>query len=465
MKKKVLNPREARHLYWRAGFGMPLTKWNRTEYDLQTEIDAILLPCKSFLEITTIKDGGKAEMEMMKNPMMASGERGKDQSAIFPKQFDISFDFFQLIPLSENSFREKMTLFWLNLFSCQPGSLIGSQYFLNTIRKNAVGNFKDLLLAVVKHPTMMHYLSVKLNRKEMPNENLARELFELFTLGRGNYSETDVKEASRALTGWSYSNNEFHYESDFHDNGQKVILGKTGNFNGDDLIEIILENEQCAYYVTERICKDFINPKISQAVVKEHAKVFFESGYDIVTLMTNIFTSADFYNDENIGIKIKSPYDLLAGIVLVSKLRINDSHTFNDLQRALGQEIFRPPNVAGWATGTGWINNSSLIARMGLALRLFKYPKLSERVDTVEATVAKTKLKNNHTKFISNWKDFEACFDNFTPSDMYIKILSFLIQADITKIDLSQIFAEFDQQLTPYEIAVEVMGLPEYQLC
>ena len=161
---------------------------------------------------------------------------------------------------SEAQLREKMSLFWHGHFACRVMNIYFQQQLLDIIRENALGNFGDLLHEVSKSPAMLSFLNNQQNKKQHPNENFAREVMELFTMGRGNYTEEDVKEGARAFTGWGFNlQGEFVYRPFQHDNGKKTFLGKTGNFDGDDIIDILLEQKQTAKFISQKIYKYFVN--------------------------------------------------------------------------------------------------------------------------------------------------------------------------------------------------------------
>ncbi len=216
---------------------------------------------------------------------------------------------------SEAQLREKMSLFWHGHFACRVINSYFQQELLQIIRENALGNFKELLMAVSKSPSMIQFLNNQQNRKQHPNENFAREVMELFTMGRGNYTEHDVKESARAFTGWAFDlKGEFIFRRFQHDDGSKTVLGKTGNFDGEDIINLLLEQKQTAKFITKKIYKYFVNDNVDDAKVQLLADGFYKSGYDIKKLMESIFTADWFYDEKNIGTKIKSPVELIAGI-------------------------------------------------------------------------------------------------------------------------------------------------------
>src|SRR6185436_3434996 len=211
----------------------------------------------------------------------------------------------------------------------------------DVIRKNALGSFRDLLHEVSRSAAMLNFLNANQNKKDHPNENFAREVMELFTMGRGNYSENDIKEAARAFTGWGFNlHGEFVNRPFQHDNSSKTFLGKTGNFNGDDIINILLEQKQTAKFITNKIYRYFVNEKTDNHKVETLATGFYQSGYDIQKLLEDIYTSDWFYDEKNIGNKIKSPIELLVGIRRLLPMEFENEEVQLLFQRALGQILF-----------------------------------------------------------------------------------------------------------------------------
>src|SRR5690606_1773058 len=222
-----------------------------------------------------------------------------------------------------------------------------------------------LLKEVSRSASMLYFLNNQQNRKGRPNENFAREVMELFTLGRGNYTEKDIKEAARAFTGWTATRNgEFAFRKNYHDTGEKTVLGKTGNFDGEDVLDMILENRQTANIITRKIYAFFANEHGEHAVADHVADQFYRSGYNIGRLMESIFTSDWFYKPENIGARIKSPTELLVGIQRLLPMKLNNDNSLSNMQRVLGQRLLYPPNVAGWPGGRNWIDSSTLMMRL-----------------------------------------------------------------------------------------------------
>lgn len=264
---------------------------------------------------------------------------------------------------------EQMTLFWHNHFTSsiqkvRTTRLMAQQH--HTQRSHALGNFADLLKSMIYDPAMLRYLDAANNRKAQPNENFARELLELFTLGIGNYNEQDIKEASRAFSGWTVNrdNGNFHFKTKEHDNDQKTFLKQTGNFNGDDIVRIILEQPATSLLISTKLWKTFIseteNPKQIQQIAKQWQ---VQHRYAIKPLLKDLLNTPDFWADANRGRLIKSPTDYVVGLLRVWQLPNQKSDQWRNHISMLGQDLFNPPNVKGWEGGNSWITTNTLVAR------------------------------------------------------------------------------------------------------
>ena len=284
---------------------------------------------------------------------------------------------------TRSPFLERMTLFWHNHFpssiqKTQQASMLHQQNLL--FRKHAFGNFGEMLHAVAKDPAMLVYLDGYVSTKEEPNENFSRELLELFTLGLGNYSEADMREAARAFTGWGLDDRSGHFvkRAKDHDNSTKTFLGKHGNFKGEDIINMLLKNPKTSETIATKMWHEFItlsHPK--QAVIKQWAQVFRGSNYNISTLLSTVLNSPDFWAKQHRGALIKSPIDLTIGTLRA--LPYSSAHT--DLAHNLsimGQGVFAHPSVKGWDGGTSWISTQSLLRRNSMMNNLTK-GNLNER--------------------------------------------------------------------------------------
>ena len=281
--------------------------------------------------------------------------------------------------ISPRPLEEKMTLFWHNHFATSETKVRDYRKLLlqnKTFRKHATGNFRELLIATAKDPAMLYFLDAGQNIKGAPNENFAREIMELFTLGVGNYEEKDIREAARAFTGWNTDDLTFVINIEKHDNGEKTILNKTGNFNGEEVIDILLEQESASKFIVKKIYREFVNENINENIVDIYAKVLREENYELKPLLKLIFMSKDFYSKKNIGSHIKSPVVLV--ISTYKKLGAKNTPgipDFNQTTTAMGQRLFWPPTVAGWAGGRSWITPALLMERGNFA-RSFLYPDI-----------------------------------------------------------------------------------------
>jgi uncharacterized protein (DUF1800 family) len=272
---------------------------------------------------------------------------------------------------SDRQLVEKMTYFWHDHFATSlakvnvinldhvPFMMVQNELF----REHALGNFKHLVHDVARDPAMLFWLDNHLNIKDNPNENWARELLELFTMGIGNYTEQDIQEAARAFTGWTLDRQTqtFSFRPLLHDFGSKVFLGQSGPFGGDDIIDIVFDQPVTAEYIAEKLFEFFVYPSPSEEIVREMGDVFRESGYEIRPLLRAIFTHPEFFSGEAYRAQIKSPLELVVGTY--RELGISDPQVLPWVMRNLGQELFRPPDVGGWTSGTGWLNTTTLLNR------------------------------------------------------------------------------------------------------
>ncbi|MEP6997788.1 MAG: DUF1800 domain-containing protein [Betaproteobacteria bacterium] len=272
---------------------------------------------------------------------------------------------------------ERMTLFWHNHFvsSQQKVRLAWFMYRQNaTLRANALGNFGDLLHAVARDPAMVIYLDNAQNRKGSPNENFAREVMELFTLGEGRYSEQDIKEAARAFTGWSLdrSTGQFVFRRFIHDDGVKTVLGRSGNLDGDKVVDILLAQPATAEFITRKLWREFVSPDPDENALRRIAQRFRDSRYDISTALREMLTSDAFYAPENRAALIKSPVELVVGTLRQFGMKPGEATPFAVAAAGMGQNLFAPPNVKGWPGQETWINASTLLARKRFLERLFR---------------------------------------------------------------------------------------------
>lgn len=272
---------------------------------------------------------------------------------------------------------ERMTLFWHNHFVSSQQKVKSSQLMYRQnllLRSQALGNFGTLLHAVAKDPAMVIYLDSVSNRRGQPNENFAREVMELFTLGVGHYTEQDVKEAARAFTGWSLdrASGEFRFYPFLHDGGEKTVLGHSGDLDGDQVLGILLEQPATAEFIVAKLWREFVSPDLNAQEVKRLAGVFRSERYELKPVLRALFLSDAFYAEENRAALIKSPVELLVGTARQFGIDGLDTRLFALVGRQLGQDLFGPPNVKGWPGGEDWINSTTLLGRKQVLARVFR---------------------------------------------------------------------------------------------
>ncbi len=269
--------------------------------------------------------------------------------------------------LTPRPLEEKMALFWHGHFATEQEKVRDYRLMLDQIamlRQNATGNFRDLLLGISQDPAMLIYLDNRKNVVGHANENFAREIMELFALGVGNYTEQDIKEAARALTGWRNVGRRFIDDRSQHDTSEKTILGRTGNFDGEDLVDILLEEEVTARFIAGKIYRYLVRSDPGEELVGRLAAVLRDGGYELKPLLRTIFLSRDFYAAPSFATQIKSPVQLLVSTYRKLGLeKIPGNLYFPLVSSQLGQALGDPPNVAGWEGGRSWVNPSTLIER------------------------------------------------------------------------------------------------------
>ena len=275
---------------------------------------------------------------------------------------------------SSSSIIEQMTLFWHDHFatSIETVKYPPAMYHQNKIlREYAIGNFKDLVTLMIFDPAMMVWLDNRENRVGAINENFARELLELFTMGEGQYTQQDVMEAARALTGYQTNGLETYFVSDRFDNGVKTFLGQTGNFNTYDIIDIIFEQSQTAYFICEKLYKWFVYENPNEEIVQNLAQIMIDNNYEIKPVLYALFSSEHFFDDNFKGSKFKDPINHSLGVIRQSYIDINqtlyfqnNAYTLHDIllyvQNLNGLLIFNPPDVSGWPGYRNWINTFTL---------------------------------------------------------------------------------------------------------
>ena len=272
---------------------------------------------------------------------------------------------------------EKMALFWHGHFATHEDKVRDHRKMLMQVelfQRLGLGNFRDLMIGVAQDPAMLAFLDAGVNVKGAPNENFAREILEMFTMGVGHYGELDIRESARAFTGWNALGTRFVFDAERHDDGVKKVFGREGRFDGVQLIDLILAQPATADYIAGRIYRHFVRDEISPQMQRRLGAVLRDSRYDIATLLETIFLSRDFYSAASVGTRIKGPVELLVSTYRKLGLReIPGLPDFNESTRALGQHLLHPPTVAGWSEGRAWITPGLLMER-GNVVRDLMFP-------------------------------------------------------------------------------------------
>lgn len=449
-----------KHLLSRAGFGIHLNQIPLLHQKNQGDLWKDLIAAKSFQPINIVSNGDGLNVQ---NIAKLNSEMKKEKTKLNREQnIQLNLAFLGKMAHSEDQLREKMAFFWNGHFATRVINSKFNQQLLNIVRENALGNFGDLLRAVSKSPSMLQFLNNQQNRKGHPNENFAREVMELFTLGRGSYTEKDVQEGARAFTGWEYDGDgNFQERPPAHDAGNKTFLEQTGNFDGDAVLDIILKEKTTAIFITIKIYKFFVNEILDEKIVAKLSNEFYASNYDIKKLMTSIFTSDWFYDEKNIGGKIKSPVELITGIMRILPTTIDNTKNLITYQKLLGQLLLYPPNVAGWPSGKSWIDSTTLLLRMQLpqiwtGLRpLDLNAKTDDDLEMGMKTVATTEKKSRSKAFTIDWNTVEKVLAN---KDIAEVLLLKKLNGNTQIVSNS---AETDIKMK----IINVMSTPEYQLC
>jgi uncharacterized protein (DUF1800 family) len=291
-----------------------------------------------------------------------------------PKKIEPArFWWFNRMLYTQRPLQEKMTLFWHTHFAT-ANSKVGDALLMvqqnQLFRDNALGNFETLLQQVTRDPAMLIWLDNRQNRKGAPNENYAREVQELFTVGIGNYTEQDIKEAARAFTGHTLDRtNNYVFNAAQHDAGQKTFQGQTGNFNADDILGILVRHPATARYLTTKLFSFFVYDSPDPSTIDRLANTFTTSNFDIRTVLRDIFSGPEFLSAQAFHGQIKQPVDLVAGSLKNLNVQ-NIGPDVTQVLRRMGQDLLNPPDVSGWKGGSAWINSTTLFERFNWGNRL-----------------------------------------------------------------------------------------------
>ena len=482
------NQLKNQHLLWRAGFG-PMAENLAELNEISTKnlwkklLDpSAEAPQKIDVAANPFEDKTRLNVD---GTVMEYSKLDADKKRAVAKQGredlkDMNITWLNLMINSKAQLREKMSFFWHGHFACRSNNAYFSQNLVNIVRSNALGNFGEMLKAVSRTPAMLQFLNNQQNRKGKPNENFGREVMELFTLGRGNYTEKDVKEAARSFTGWGFDKTgEFVFRKSVHDDGEKSFMGQKGNFDGDDILNILLKKPETATFITKKIYRYFVNENINETKIKYLSSRFLKSDYDIAKLLEDIYTSEWFYEPQNIGNKIKSPIELLAGIRRYLPLTLDNDDAQLLFEKVLGQILFYPPNVAGWPGGKSWIDSSTLMVRLQIPQVLSSKdsldirPKTDDDVNMGMSEEKRIKLGKKNAYSASgasatiDWYTVSKIFENTARPKLSQAIIDSLLQTKgrIDSSMLSNYLNNESRESFIKSVVINVMSTPEYQLC
>ncbi|MGH7244284.1 MAG: DUF1800 domain-containing protein [Phycisphaerales bacterium] len=391
---------QARHLLWRAGFGgTPIQIQTLASWGPQKAVEYVIDPAnapedkpradlfdKNIMREQTAEERKayqqarqrQDEDALAKFRVEQQRRQGQDRQQIS----EVQRWWLKRMIETARPLEERMVLFWHGHFATSYRTIENSfhMYLQNEMfRKHALGNFGDLLYGIIRDPAMLKYLNNDTSRKGKANENLAREIMELFSLGIGGYTETDIKEGARSLTGYTFKDDDFVFEKNNHDGGSKTILGRTGAFDGDAFVKIILEQQGVSRLITRKIYHNFCAelppleragyddlPGPQQAALRDLSSTFTSSKYELKPVLRRLFLSQHFYDDKIMNEQIKGPTQLVVGAVRSLDTPVRDLSILNDALDLMGQNLLFPPSVKGWDGGRSWINTSTLFVRQNI---------------------------------------------------------------------------------------------------
>lgn len=484
---------QARHLLWRAGFGgTPAQIQTLAAWGLKKSVDHLIDGATDAVEpvkADDFKDDIVRQLTRTERLAYRRAQRAGDEDALAKFRQErqerqrsdrrqirrIQLWWLTRLIQTPRPLEEKMTLFWHGHFATGYRKIENSYHmFLQNqrFRAQALGNYGELLFAIIRDPAMIRYLDNDRSRIGQPNENLARELMELFSLGEGNYRESDIKDGARALTGYTFEGNEFIYRDNFHDQGSKRILGASGRLDGDDFVRAILARRDCSRFIARKLYRYFVAdvPDDNRATsagargaIAQIAQTMLASRYEIKPVLRRLFMSAHFYHDSIRNQQIKGPIQLVVGAIRSMLTPTRDLSVLIDALDLMGQNIFYPPSVKGWDGGRSWINTSTLFVRQNILSYLLtgKMPQGYDRSsdeDRYDPQVLMSALGD---------ADPEAVQD---PARVVEYLLRFTLGTAPTsaRADLEAFIGTNGGRMTPDMITgvlLLITAMPEYQLC
>ncbi len=495
--KKSFGFGEARHLLWRAGFGgTPQQVQLLASWGPEKAVEHLVK-----FDSVPAEDAAPAlfDSDIIRPP--TAEERAENQRAARARDEDTLAKFRARRQEAEQKDREqmrrvqqwwlrrlietprpleeKMTLFWHGLFATSYRTIEDSYHMFvqnQLFRTHAAGSYADLLGAIIRDPAMIAYLDNNDSRKGRPNENLAREIMELFSLGVGNYTEHDIKEGARALTGYSFEDDAFAFQPNNHDHGRKEILGASGTLDGEDFVGIILQQPACALHIATRLYRFFVadhptgRKRLDDAarpVIAGMARGLEQSNYQLRPVLRRLFLSQHFYDPALRGEQIKSPVQLVVGAIRSLGTPARDLATLNDATNTMGQSLFFPPSVKGWDGGRSWINTATMFVRQNTLVYLLsgRKPKGKDALADEE--------RFDGVALLSHLADAYPESAGGDPAKVVDAILAFALghhpeNPPAARAELIALLAARGGKLDPETLTHLMMlitAMPEYQLC
>jgi uncharacterized protein (DUF1800 family) len=361
--------------------------------------------------------------------------------------------------------REKLTLFWHGHFATSHAKVEDMELMhrqVEKLRQLAMGSFRDLTLAMAKDPAMLVWLDGQLSTKEHPNENFARELMELFTCGIGHYTEDDVLEAARAFTGWYRNGLEFTFSPDDHDSGSKQFLGKSGRFDGTDIVDILMQQPATARFLAHKLLRFFATAEPAAAVVDEAAVLLDRTQLNIKWFLRELFLSRYFYSDECYHKRISSPAEFIVGTIRTLEARWPAMGLVEHF-KGMGQELYAPPNVKGWDGEQKWINSQSWAARLAFAKAISNLDGdqgFGPRMDVERLVAGGTKVPSEVVRRLA-----DVLMQGDLSAETCRDLAEFLVTTDEGRnLETFRNDDDFRQTKTREAIAL-ILSLPEFHTC
>jgi len=368
----ALDPADIRHLLDRTGFGAepeditlfaPLDRTAAVDRVLNANAASPTAPAWALQRPLPDHKYLKSLPEAERREVRRTQQRQRLEQELALKAW-----WYQWMLDTPSTLAERMTLFWHNHFTSEIAKVRSPQLMLRQnqlFRQHALGNYADLLRAVATDPAMLIYLDGRNSHKAHPNENFARELLELYTLGEGHYAEVDVRNLARALTGWTVhpASGTARFNPRRHDQGKKTLFGQTGHWDLDGAMAILFEQPRTATFLVDKLWRELISPQPDPAEVARISKAFRAGGYELRPMLRELLLTNAFWAKQNRGTLLKSPAELIIGTLRRLELPLPPDRQLVRLARDMGQDLFQPPDVKGWRGQERWIDTNSLLVR------------------------------------------------------------------------------------------------------